>query len=112
MGKYGYYLNIEHNKSYSVPICFQTPKFDLDTAIKIIDCKSKFIKEEEKLETDSTRDYVNKVLAETHNSDLDDIVAMKNKKSFKKNSVPGIYQVYSMTKPLRDWYRNVAESFE
>jgi len=31
-------------------------------------------------------DYVNKVLAETHNSDLDDIVTMKNKKSLKKTS--------------------------
>ena len=81
MGKYGYYFNIGDNKSYSVPICFQTPKFDLDTAIKIIDCKSKFIKEEEKLETDSTRDYVNKVLASTDKSEVDDIVKTIKKKT-------------------------------
>ena len=44
------------------------------------------IKEEEKLEMDSTKDYVNKVLAATHKSELDDIITMKNKKSIKKTS--------------------------
>ncbi len=35
--------------------------------------KSKLANEQKKLEMDSTQDYVNKVLAETHKSDLDDI---------------------------------------
>jgi hypothetical protein len=44
MGKYGFYLNFD--KLYSVPACFQTDKFNLKSAIKIIDYKSKLIKEE------------------------------------------------------------------
>ena len=84
MGKYGYYLNID-SQLYAVPVCFQTDKFNLESAIKIIDYKSKLASEQKKLEMDSTKDYVNKVLAETHNSDLDDIKS-KNKKSLKKTS--------------------------
>ena len=72
LGTYGYYLNF-NDKLFSVPAVFQTDKFNLESAIKIIDYKSKLIKEEKKLEMDSTKDYVNKVLAETHKSDLDDI---------------------------------------
>ncbi len=74
MGKYGFYLNFD-DKWYSVPECFKTDKFNLESAIKIIDYKSKLASEQKKLEMDSTKDYVNKVLAETHNSDLDDIKA-------------------------------------
>ena len=84
MGKYGYYLNFD-DKYYSVPACFQDKKFNLESAIKIIDYKSKLASEQKKLEMDSTKDYVNKVLAETHNSDLDDIKS-KNKKNLKKTS--------------------------
>ena len=72
MGKYGFYLNFD-DKLYSVPACFQDKKFNLESAIKIIDYKSKLASEQKKLEMDSTKDYVNKVLAETHKSDLDDI---------------------------------------
>ncbi len=84
MGKYGYYLNFD-DKYYSVPACFQDKKFNLESAIKIIDYKSKLASEQKKLEMESsgalnplrdfnsTKDYVNKVLAETHKSDLDDI---------------------------------------
>ena len=85
MGKYGYFLNFD-DKLYSVPACFQDKKFNLESAIKIIEYKSKLIKEEEELEMDSTKDYVNKVLAATHKSELDDIITMKNKKSLKKTS--------------------------
>ena len=35
MGKYGYYLNYD-DKLYSVPVCFQNNKFNLESAIKII----------------------------------------------------------------------------
>ncbi|MFN9981809.1 MAG: hypothetical protein ACK53Y_17925, partial [bacterium] len=66
-------------------ISFQTDKFNLESAIKIIEYKSKLASEQKKLEMDSTRDYVNKVLAETHNSDLDDVKNTK-KKSLKKTS--------------------------
>ena len=86
LGKYGFYLNF-NNKLFSVPACFQVQpdKFDLETAIKIIEYKSKLASEQKKLEMDSTKDYVNKVLAETHNSDLDDVKNTK-KKSLKKTS--------------------------
>ncbi len=84
-GKHGFYLNCD-DKLFSVPVCFQNKHFNLKAAIKIIEYKSKLIKEEEKLEMDSTKDYVNKVLAATHKSELDDIVTMKNKKSLKKTS--------------------------
>jgi topoisomerase IA-like protein len=71
MGKYGFYLNYDE-KLYSVPTCFQTDKFNLQSAIKIIEYKSKLIKEEKKLENDS------------NNDDID--IVKKNKKSLKKTS--------------------------
>ena len=75
MGKYGYYLNYD-DKLYSVPVCFQNNKFNLESAIKIIEYKSKLIKEEKKLENDSTND-----------EDIVDIVKnIKNKKSLKKST--------------------------
>ena len=74
MGKYGYYLNYD-DKLYSVPVCFQNNKFNLEGAIKIIEYKSKLIKEEKKLENnDSTEDIV------------DIVKSIKNKKSLKKTS--------------------------
>ncbi len=47
-GKFGFYLNFD-DKLYSVPACFQDKKFNLESAIKIIDYKSKLIKEENNL---------------------------------------------------------------
>jgi topoisomerase IA-like protein len=74
MGKYGYYLNYD-DKLYSVPVCFQNNKFNLESAIKIIEYKSKLIKEEKKLENnDSTEDIV------------DIVKSIKNKKSLKKSN--------------------------
>ncbi len=55
MGEFGYYLHFDE-KLYSVPACFQNDKFNLEAAIKIIDYKSKLIKEEKKIETESTND--------------------------------------------------------
>ena len=75
MGKYGFYLNYDE-KLYSVPACFQNDKFNLEAAIKIIEYKSKLIKEEKKLENDSTND-----------EEIVDIVkTIKNKKCLKKTS--------------------------
>ena len=75
MGKYGFYLNFD-DKLYSVPACFQDKKFNLESAIKIIEYKSKLIKEEKKLENDSTND-----------EDIVNIVKnIKNKKSLKKSN--------------------------
>jgi topoisomerase IA-like protein len=75
IGKYGYYLNYD-DKLYSVPVCFQNNKFNLEGAIKIIEYKSKLIKEEKKLENDSTKD-----------EDIVDIVKnIKNKKPLKKSN--------------------------
>ena len=74
MGKYGYYLNYD-DKLYSVPVCFQNNKFNLESAIKIIEYKSKLIKEEKKLENnDSTEDIV------------DIVKSIRNKKSLKKSN--------------------------
>ena len=47
--------------------------------MKIIDYKSKLPSEQKKVETDSTRDYVNKILAATDKSEIDDIKSIKNK---------------------------------
>ena len=58
LGKFGVYLNYDE-KLYSVPTCFQTDKFNLDVAIKIIDYKSKLAKEQKKLETESPEDEEN-----------------------------------------------------
>ena len=81
MGKYGYYLNYD-DKLYSVPVCFQNNKFNLEGAIKIIEYKSKLIKEEKKLETD-----IEKLQATTTKEELDDIVKdIKDKKPLKKSN--------------------------
>ena len=57
MGQYGFYLNC-NDKLYSVPACFQVKpdKFNLESAIKIIDYKSKLASEQKKLESESTND--------------------------------------------------------
>lgn len=86
MGKYGFYLNFD-DKLYSVPACFQDKKFNLESAIKIIDYKSKLASEQKKLETDSTENNINKIMAATTYDEVDDIVkTIKNKKSLKKTS--------------------------
>ena len=77
MGQYGFYLNC-NDKLYSVPACFQVKpdKFNLETAIKIIDYKSKLASEQKKHESESTND-----------EEIVDIVkTIKNKKSLKKTS--------------------------
>ena len=77
MGKYGFYLNYDE-KLYSVPACFQVKpdKFNLESAIKIIDYKSKLASEQKKLESESPND-----------EEIVDIVkTIKNKKSLKKTS--------------------------
>ena len=86
MGKYGFYLNFD-DKLYSVPACFQDKKFNLESAIKIIEYKSKLIKEEEKLEMDSPVNNIDKLMGATTYDEVDDIVkSIKNKKSLKKTS--------------------------
>jgi len=81
MGKYGYYLNYD-DKLYSVPVCFQNNKFNLEGAIKIIEYKSKLIKEEKKLKTN-----IEKLQATTTKEELDDIVKdIKDKKPLKKSN--------------------------
>ena len=77
MGQYGFYLNC-NDKLYSVPACFQVKpdKFNLESAIKIIDYKSKLASEQKKLESESPND-----------EEIVDIVkTIKNKKSLKKTS--------------------------
>ena len=70
-----------------MPTCFQDKKFNLESAIKIIDYKSKLIKEEKKLETDSTETNIDKLMGATTYDEVDDIVkSIKNKKSLKKTS--------------------------
>ena len=79
MGQYGFYLNC-NDKLYSVPACFQVKpdKFNLESAIKIIDYKSKLASEQKKLESESTND--------------EEIVkTIKNKKSLKKLLMNSIY---------------------
>ena len=72
-GKYGYYLNYK-DKLYSVPECFQKPKFGLTEAIKIIDYKNKL--NENKLNEDVVNDEgINEVIKN-----------IKNKKSLNKKS--------------------------
>ena len=84
-GKYGFYLNFD-DKLYSVPACFQK-KFNLESAIKIIEYKSKLIKEEKKLEIDSTETNIDKIMGATTYDEVDDIVkSIKNKKSLKKSN--------------------------
>ena len=86
MGKYGFYLNFD-DKLYSVPACFQTDKFNLESAIKIIEYKSKLIKEEKKLEMDSPVNNIDKLMGATTYDEVDDIVkSIKNKKYLKKSN--------------------------
>ena len=87
LGKHGYYLNCD-SRLYSVPQCFQNDKFNLETAIKIIDYKSKLASEQKKLEMDSSKDDImTKINAATDIIDLKNIVQdIKNKKSLKKTS--------------------------
>ena len=81
MGKYGYYLNYD-DKLYSVPVCFQNNKFNLEGAIKIIEYKSKLIKEEKKLKTN-----IEKLQAATTKEELDHIVKdIKDEKPLKKSN--------------------------
>ena len=77
MGQYGFYLNC-NDKLYSVPACFQVKpdKFNLETAIKIIDYKSKLASEQKKLESESPNDE----------EIVDMVKTIKNKKSLKKTS--------------------------
>ena len=77
MGQYGFYLNC-NDKLYSVPACFQVKpdKFNLESAIKIIDYKSKLASEQKKLNEDVVNDEgINEVIKN-----------IKNKKSLKKTS--------------------------
>ena len=79
MGKYGYYLNYD-DKLYSVPVCFQNNKFNLESAIKIIEYKSKIV-------SNSTKECIEKIELATTCDEVDDIVkSIKNKKSIKKTS--------------------------
>ena len=85
-GKYGFYLNFD-DKLYSVPACFQNKKFNLESAIKIIDYKSKLTSEQKKLESESPENNIDKLIAATTYDEVDDIVkTIKNKKSLKKTS--------------------------
>ena len=87
MGKYGYYLNYDDGQLYSVPTCFQNDKFNLQTAIKIIDYKSKLASEQKKLESESPKNNIEKIESATTYEEVDDIVkSIKNKKSLKKTS--------------------------
>ena len=86
MGKFGYYLNFD-DKLYSVPACFQDKKFNLESAIKIIDYKSKLASEQKKLESESPKNNIDKLMEATTYDEVDDIVkSIKNKKSLKKTS--------------------------
>ena len=86
LGKYGYFLN--YNEAlYSVPTCFQNDKFNLESAIKIIEYKSKLASEQKKLETESPVNNIDKLMGATTYDEVDDIVkSIKNKKSLKKTS--------------------------
>ena len=88
MGQYGFYLNC-NDKLYSVPACFQVKpdKFNLESAIKIIEYKSKLASEQKKLETESPENNIDKLIAATTYDEVDDIVkTIKNKKSLKKSN--------------------------
>jgi topoisomerase IA-like protein len=74
-GKYGPFLNY-NDKLYSVPLCFQTPKFNLESAIKIIDFKNKW--------SESKKD---ELVKGSEDEEIIDIVkSIKNKKSLKKSN--------------------------
>ena len=101
-GKYGPYLNYS-DKLYSVPKCFQTPKFGLKQAISIIDFKNKWIASEgangqrpsenknnelvNGEEEESTRNKIKRIQEAADMTDLKNIVQdIKNKKSLKKSN--------------------------
>ena len=70
-----------------MPACFQDKKFNLESAIKIIDYKSKLTSEQKKLESESPENNIDKLIAATTYDEVDDIVkTIKNKKSLKKTS--------------------------
>jgi topoisomerase IA-like protein len=60
-GQFGYFLH--HNKKlYSVPKCFQKPDFKLKDAIKIIEYREKWLKENRKDDDDKKDDDIIKRL--------------------------------------------------
>ena len=90
-GKYGPFLKWGDNKLYSVPKCFQTPKFNLEAAIKIIEFKNKWSENKNNElvdgDEDSTRDKIKRIQEASDMTDLKNIVQdIKNKKSLKKSS--------------------------
>ncbi len=92
-GKYGPFLNYK-DKLYSVPKCFQTPKFGLKQAVSIIDFKNKWSENKNnelvtgETEKDSTGDNIRKLQAATTYEEVDNIIqSIKNKKSLKKSNV-------------------------
>jgi topoisomerase IA-like protein len=90
-GKYGPFLKWGDNKLYSVPKCFQTPKFNLEAAIKIIEFKNKWSENKNNElvngEEDSTRDKIKRIQEASDMTDLKNIVQdIKNKKSLKKSN--------------------------
>ncbi len=90
-GKYGPYLN-NNNKLYSIPKCFQKPKFGLKEAISIIDFNKKWSENKNNElvkgpEEKTTLSNIEKLQAATTKDELDDIVKdIKNKKSLKKSN--------------------------
>ena len=75
-----------------MPTCFQNDKFNLQTAIKIIEYKSKLASEQKKLESESPENNIEKLIAATTYDEVDDIVkTIKNKKSLKKLLMNSIY---------------------
>ena len=76
-GQFGYYIH--HNKKlYSVPKCFQKPDFKLKDAIKIIEYREKWLKENKK--DDKKDDNIIKRLDKEPkgtSEDLDDKVKSK-----------------------------------
>ena len=97
-GKYGPYLNYK-SKLYSVPKCFQTPKFGLKQAVSIIDFKNKWSENKKnelvtgETEKDSTSDNIRKLQEAKTYAEVDDIVKdIKNKKSLKKSNEQYIYE--------------------
>ena len=89
-GKYGPYLNYK-SKLYSVPKCFQTPKFGLKQAVSIIDFKNKWSENKNNElvtgEEESTGDKIRKLQEAKTYAEVDDIVKdIKNKKSLKKSN--------------------------